>query len=105
VVYESIFRKFCAQNFCHGGGAVGFDTSSKEAAYQSLVDVPANPSRECADIGLVRVAPGAPDQSLLFLKLSGMNVPCGQQMPVGGELKPELKLLIERWIAAGARNN
>jgi len=104
-VYDSVLRKFCYQPFCHGGGSVGFDTRSRDAAYQSLVGVPANPMRECADSGLVRVVPGEPQQSLLFRKLSLVDVPCGQQMPVGGELKPELKLLIERWIAAGAQNN
>jgi hypothetical protein len=105
IVYDSVLKKFCHQPFCHGGGSVGFDTSSKDAAYKSLVGIPANPMRECADSGLVRVAPGQPEQSLLYRKLSLSDVPCGQQMPVGGELKPELKLLIEQWIAAGAPDN
>lgn len=106
VVYDEIFRKFCNADFCHGTSKPDFfDVSSKRAAYDSLVNAPASSTRKCADSGLMRVEPGAPENSLLRLKLRTHGTPCGQQMPIGGELKPELQMLIEQWIAAGARDN
>ena len=104
-IYEDVFRRFCSADFCHGGGAAGFDVSSRAAAFESLVEQPANPERECAELGLLRVQPGDPESSLLYLKLRVGGVPCGQQMPVGGELRPELRTAIEAWIAAGAKND
>jgi hypothetical protein len=99
-VYETVFKMYCVG--CHGGGTAGLNMSSATAAYQALVGVPANPNGMCGKTGLKRVEPGDPSKSLLFLKLQTAAAPCGQQMPVGGELKPELKTLIEQWIAAGA---
>jgi hypothetical protein len=107
MIYEQIFTKFCNADFCHGSPKPDpfFDVSTKKAAYDSLVNAPASATRKCADSGLLRVEPGAPEKSLLRLKLRTHGTPCGQQMPIGGELKPELQMLIEQWIADGAQDN
>lgn len=103
-LYETLFTPFCARP-CHAGGTAGLDMSSREAAYRSLVRVPANPKAPCGDSGKNRVEPGAPFESLLVLKLSTKGAPCGQQMPPGGELREEFQSAIREWIAAGALDN
>jgi hypothetical protein len=102
-LYDTVFKKFC--NLCHYGGTLQPDLSTRAAAYQSLVNAPANPSGQCSKLGLKRVEPGDPAKSLLAVKLSTQKAACGQQMPPGGELKPELRQAIEQWIAAGAHDD
>lgn len=54
---------------------------------------------------IVRVRPGRPLESGLFLKVNcgTPQVPYGAQMPIGGSpLTPEVQALIHDWIAAGA---
>lgn len=102
-VYEHVFMS-CKLKMCHGGGLIGVDMSSREAAYASLVDVPSNPSAPCAKLGKKRIAPGQPDESLLYLKLDA-NAPCGQQMPPGGQLTQALRDEVRRWIEEGAKDD
>ena len=94
----------CRVSTCHGSGAAGIDMSSSEAALDSLIDQPANPARECAKLGKQRVVPGQPDESLLYLKLD-INAPCGQQMPVGGQLSRKARDRIKAWIEMGAKRD
>ena len=55
---------------------------------------------------LSRVAPGQPDRSFLFLKISRSDPPAGRQMPLGA---PRLEAAevgaVLRWIEAGAPQN
>jgi hypothetical protein len=76
-------------------------------AYAVLVDVPAM-GGDCEPSGLVRVVPGDPEASLLYLKVRAKREaaapPCGDPMPQG-ERPPitEAELAaIEGWILAGA---
>lgn len=73
------------------------------AAYQSLVQVPS------ASSPLLRVAPGAPQESYLLHKLQGTHLEVsgqGVQMPFGQPpLSDETLQLIRRWIEQGAPNN
>jgi len=79
--------------------------ATRESAYTSLVDQNSNPNNmSCAPLGLKRVKPGAPEESLLYLKLD-INAPCGQQMPPGGTLKKELQEEVRAWITHGAKND
>jgi hypothetical protein len=79
--------------------------ATRDAAYAALVDQDSNPKNmSCAPLGLKRVQPGAPEQSLLYLKLN-INPPCGQQMPPGGLLQQELSDEVRDWIANGAKND
>jgi hypothetical protein len=79
--------------------------ATREAAYASLVDQESNPrNMNCAPLGLKRVKPGAPEESLLYLKLD-IRPPCGQQMPPGGLLKQEFRDEVRDWIANGAKND
>jgi len=79
--------------------------ATRELAYASLVDQASNPrNMNCAPLGLKRVVPGKPDESLLYLKLD-INAPCGQQMPPGGTLTQELRDEVRDWIANGAKDD
>lgn len=95
----------CAWVFCHGGDLlVNFVT--REQAYDTLVGVPAE-FNACLGMGLVRVVPGDPDASFLFMKVT--DPPCGERMPLlygySGMLDPREIAQIREWIALGAPND
>jgi hypothetical protein len=114
-VYLDIFCHVgCVNPYCHGSrGAWGsLDlASSIDLAYANLVGhrtgltVPADGRATCRDSTLLRVAPGAPERSVLYLKISGA-APCGTRMPPAGSglamLAPEQIEQVRRWIEAGA---
>jgi hypothetical protein len=68
------------------------------AAYDSLVETPS-----VHDPNVVRVAPGEPEESFMFWKITGTQ-PAGQgtSMPPGGSLSTDDIDTIEQWIAEGA---
>jgi mono/diheme cytochrome c family protein len=101
---DSAGRAACAN--CHNpnGGAfrqVGLDLSS-DAAYALLVGVP---SREKP--GLLRVAPGDPENSYIIHKLEGRAGIEGLRMPRSGPpyLTDGQISIIKRWIQLGARRD
>jgi len=96
-------RHACTFAACHGTppGSANLDLTAR-AAYDDLINVPSE-----ADATYMRVAPGAPADSMLWRKLAARtlgrpDVPF-RAMPIGdpplwtGELEA-----LERWIAAGA---
>jgi hypothetical protein len=97
---------------CHGADptpAVDLDLRP-EAAYRALVGVPA----ETGPVPCLRVAPGAPDRSLLLLKLTGALGPGqGKRMPLDRRTHEPAEPLsdhwigtvLTRWIEAGARRD
>ena len=103
-IQKKIFDTTCATPSCHGAGAAsaGLDLSDG-AAISNLVGVPA--ANEAArTAGLLRVAPGDPDNSYLLRKLEG-TLAAGEGVPmplVGGPLPASAIDTIRRWIAAGA---
>jgi hypothetical protein len=107
-IEANIFRMRCT-NVCHSGGpknaAAGMDMNAD--AYAVLVGVPAA-GEDCAPSGLMRIAPGDPEMSLLYLKVRAKReataAPCGDPMPQGERppiTEAELEA-IEGWILAGA---
>ena len=102
-IFNHTFRS-CKNPICHGQGLAGIDMTTQQAAYDSLVGHASDPTRPCATLGLKRVEPGKPDESLLWLKLD-INAPCGQQMPPGGSLPQEVRDRVRDWIAQGAKND
>ena len=104
-VYEMVIRRRCSA--CHNdapsfGGLAFFPSAAM--AYSSLVDVPAGSAEanQCKNSGLVRVKPGDPEHSLMYLKLT--KPPCGSQMPPAAVAQPtpEQVELVRKWIADGA---
>jgi hypothetical protein len=105
-VYEGVLRRRCAA--CHTDapsfGGLAFFPGGAAAAYANLVGVPAGAAAGnlCRDSGLLRVQPGDPDASLIYLKLT--NPPCGSQMPPAAfvQATPEQVEVVRQWIADGA---
>jgi hypothetical protein len=99
-LYNNVFT-MCRDVRCHGGGLAGFNLATVETGYASLINQPAKPTAQCAKLDKLRVVPGDPDNSLLYLKLT-VDAPCGQQMPPGGQLPDAKRELVRLWIANGA---
>jgi hypothetical protein len=105
-VYELVIRKRCSA--CHTDavsfGSLQLFPGGAAAAYANLVGMPAGPAEGnlCRDSGLVRVQPGDPDKSLIYLKLTKPS--CGSQMPPAAfaQPTPEQVELVRKWIADGA---
>ncbi|HLY54085.1 MAG TPA: hypothetical protein VKS60_00925 [Stellaceae bacterium] len=74
-----------------------------KAAYGRLVNVPSKESK------LLRVKPGAPDQSYFLRKIEGTHLDAGGigvRMPMDAEpLDADMLKRIRQWIAAGAPDN
>ena len=100
-IYSHLFKS-CSLAMCHGGGIAGVDMATQDAAYASLVEQPPQAMGRCEKSGLVRVAPGAPERSLLAAKLE-IDAPCGQQMPIGGLLPDADRALNSRHGSRRAR--
>ena len=100
---DSSGRPSCSS--CHNpnGGAfrqVGLDLSTA-GSYDSIVGVA---SREKP--GVMRVAPGDPDNSYLLHKLEGRTDIIGGRMPNRGPFLSDGQLaIIKRWIELGARRD
>jgi hypothetical protein len=112
---EVLCNSGCVAGYCHGSrGRWGdLDLAQLDGAYYQLVGqptgklIPVDNRPTCAESTLLRVKPGAPEESLLFLKISG-RAPCGTNMPPPSSghhaLAPEKVEQIRRWIELGARS-
>lgn len=90
---SDIFTPGCALPTCHTSvdAAAGLDLQAVDLEAQ-LVGAP---SGTCD--GWIRVVPGAPDESLLYLKIAG-PVPCGTLMPPPAGLPAEQVACVRSWI-------
>jgi hypothetical protein len=96
-IHQTVFLRSCAgqKGLCHFGQFEP-NLSTPAQAYANLV---LRPSLE--RISDLRVAPGAPEKSVLIDKLRNKNV--ATQMPLGAAALAEEEIqLIEKWIAGGA---
>jgi hypothetical protein len=107
----NVFRRKCTAA-CHSGGmfaAGNFDMSGDTVA--SMVNVPAvgTETSGCGESGFLRILPGIPKRSLVYLKLMeksyGFPDVCGEGMPQGANRDPlsdEEIAAIAEWISLGA---
>lgn len=93
-VYNDVLHAHgCAGSYCHAG-------EGAQATYSDLVGKPAT-GMGCE--GQVLVVPGDPEHSLVYLKVTMTQPPCGKQMPMGGAPLPADQVeMLRAWIAAGA---
>ncbi len=104
-VYERVFVPgLCTESTCHGlenqGGRL--DLSSEEIAYEQLLEVAAS-GPGCVSTGWLRVVPGDAETSMLWLKLTPQNLPCGRLMPPTAAHLDEKEIeLVRQWIEGGA---
>ena len=97
---DSSGRPACTN--CHNGNPFVPGNFTGANAYAALVG-----ARSFEKPGLLRVAPGDPDNSYMVHKLEGGPNIVGERMPRGGGpfLTSGQMLVIRRWIAEGAQNN
>lgn len=98
-VQEQVFTPSCAGG-CHtGGNAAEGMVLSAGSTYENTVGIPSAQVRD-----LMRVEPGNPSESYLFIKITGGDRMADGtfQMPIGGELSGDQIALVEAWIEAGA---
>jgi hypothetical protein len=75
--------------------------STRDEAYANLVSVPAS-GPLCSAVGIDRVEPGDPANSLLFDKITAETPVCGDRMPPAAPLPEESIARIRAWIEGGA---
>jgi hypothetical protein len=100
-VQQQIFTPSCAFSGCHGGDSPseGLSLIAGEA-YDEIVNVPSNQS------GLDLIEPSHPENSYLYLKVTGDEAISGSRMPRGGAaLSQQLLDLLRDWIERGAPND
>jgi len=107
-VYEGFLQSKCTFA-CHSGGefaAGGLDMTADPhgVLVNALPEAPA-----CAGHPMKLIAPGEPEQSLLYLKImakiEGTAAPCGDVMPPGADvpaLSNDEAEMVRAWIEAGA---
>jgi hypothetical protein len=95
-IQANVFNPSCI--ICHSGAAAPLGLRLDEQhSYTALVGVPSQ-----QDGALLRVAPGAPDQSYLVRKLEG-TASVGGRMPLGGVPIPQATIdFVRQWIVDGA---
>lgn len=104
-VYETVIvGQGCTAGYCHGGMAGGLELTDEATSYANLVEVEAT----MAACGLTqRVVPGAPEQSILWMRVrpaaEDMGMACAPKMPQGSMGLAEADAtLVKEWIAGGA---
>lgn len=100
-VYEEILVPYgCTSGRCHGAAAGALSLGTADEAYASLVGAQAS-RQDCASG--VRVAPGNPSASLVWLKVAPDMSVCGSKMPpTMNGLPPPALTLLQAWINGGA---
>lgn len=107
-LHTYIFSSSCNQPACHDG-TFEPDFRTVQSAYNSLVRHPINKNYDLAIDGRnplpYRVAPGEPDASMMWHRLTIHNPPNFEQMPSSGIALSQAKIdLIETWILDGAKD-
>lgn len=116
-LFTEIFVPRCSGPICHSGTSGGnLVMTDKEEAYQALVSSPAEGVTlpgicegmppNCADLGVLRIAPGDPENSLLLDKVENPQPRCGCPMPTSPPPLSEAEVeQIRMWIMLGAPND
>jgi len=99
---QGLFEPACGGAGCHSpNSAKGGLVLEGDGAWDSLMYAPCEDELAALE-GLVRVAPGDPDGSFLFIKLGDPGA-MGDPMPPWEALAPEDIAAVERWIREGAK--
>ncbi len=96
-IQQHVFSPICST--CHGGAnpAAGLNLSTTEQSFANLINV------DSANPLFKRVLPGEPEQSYLYLKVTGNNL-AGARMPLGQAALAEEEIqAIKEWIELGAK--
>ena len=95
-IQTNVFNKSCALGACHGG-VVMPDLSAN--SYSRIVNKPSS-------MGMDYVEPNDPNNSYLFLKITGDSSISGERMPRNSSALSQSTIdSIRKWIENGAQNN
>jgi glucose/arabinose dehydrogenase len=97
-IYNGILVPRCGP--CHTSGAAGGLSLATEAS--ALDNLVGSNAASAACSGRALVEPGDPANSVLFQKVSGVNL-CGSMMPPGPPLSNSQVAAIQEWIEDGAQ--
>ena len=102
VIQAQILDLNCAISGCHVGATPPRGLNLEDGnTFSNIVNVASD-----AQPAVLRVNPGNPDQSYLYLKIIGDASITGSQMPLGrSPLSSEEMELIRDWITEGALDN
>jgi hypothetical protein len=100
-IHTAILRPSCATSACHSEITIqsGLDLSTRDIAYEALVQRPCGSMDPPAGERGINVDPGHPETSAL---LSWLRGDFNDTMPPDSPLPPSEIQTIERWILEGA---
>ena len=104
-IQREIFDESCDAPSCHGSGKKGNLSLVAGNSFAQLVDVRSTADKKTAP-PFLRVKPGSPDSSLLFVKIIAPDTNQGEVMPKGTDKLTQNNIdAIRQWILNGAPNN
>ena len=104
-IQKEIFDESCNVPSCHGSGKKGDLSLIAGNSFAQLVGVRSTADRKNVPTFL-RVKPGSPDSSILFIKITAPDTSQGEMMPKANDKLPQNSVdAIRQWILSGAPNN
>jgi hypothetical protein len=101
-LHERVLVPSCASGGCHSTADAIADLALEDIdeAYDALLNQPCTNQTAIIE-GLLRVMPGAPEDSFLYLKVTDAQG-MGTEMPPAEDLTAEEQEAIAEWISIGA---
>jgi mono/diheme cytochrome c family protein len=104
-IQQEIFDANCNAPSCHGSGMKGGLSLTAGNSYRQLIGVAGAFDKKNIP-AILRVKPGTPDSSLLFIKITSPDTSEGELMPKGNDRLSQNKIdAIRQWILDGAPDN
>jgi mono/diheme cytochrome c family protein len=104
-IQKEIFDESCNAPSCHGSGKKGGLSLIAGNSFAQLVGVRSTADRKNVP-SFLRVKPGSPDSSILFIKIIAPDTNQGEVMPKASDKLPQNSIdAIRQWILSGAPNN
>ncbi|MGA7159974.1 MAG: hypothetical protein WBZ48_03165 [Bacteroidota bacterium] len=104
-IQKEVFDENCNAPSCHGSGRKGDLSLVAGNSYTQLVDIQSTADKKNYP-PLIRVKPGYPDSSFLFVKIIAPDTNQGELMPKANDKLTQNSIdAIRQWILNGAPNN
>ena len=104
-IQQEVFDVRCSAPSCHGSGMKGDLSLVGGNSYGQVVAAAATADRRNLP-PFLRVKPGSPDSSFLYIKITLPDSDQGEIMPKGGEKLTQQEIdAIRQWIIRGALND
>ncbi len=88
----------CATAGCHSAAKAEADLDLETPGIAARLEGVASIHPDCADRSLL--VPGDAAASFLVLKTLGLHGGCGDEMPPGGDLRPDQRRCLAEWVTA-----